>query len=136
MRNITIKDCCVPYLSYEGFPKKLLMLHAGEEMRLENIRLENIDVDGQGQDHNYIEMTCEYNQYSKTEAAGHIANILLKDIHLTGPDGGYAILLRGHDQAHRVQDITFENCTINGRPLKADSPNIDIESFVDNVRFT
>ena len=34
MRNITIRDCFVPYLSYEGYPKKFLMLHAGEEMKL------------------------------------------------------------------------------------------------------
>ena len=67
MRNITIKDCFVPYLSFEGYPKKLLMLHACEDTQMENIRIENIEVCGQGQDHNYIEMACEFNRYCKEQ---------------------------------------------------------------------
>ena len=135
MRNITIKDCFVPYLSYEGYPKKLLMLHAGEDMVLEDIRLENIEVGGEGQERNYIEMSCEYNQYSKTETAGHIRNIVLKNIHLTGDKGGYFILLKGHDPEHCIADVTFEACTINGKSLDSDYPNLQIGEFVRDIRF-
>jgi len=135
MRNITIKDCFVPYLSYEGYPKKFLMLHAGEEMRLENIQIENIQICGEGQDHNYIEMCCEFNQYCKSQTAGIISNILLKDIHLTGDDGGYVILLKGYDEAHPIEDVVFENCTINGRRLTAEYPNLEANEFVRGTTF-
>lgn len=135
MRNITIKDCYVPFLSYEGYPKKFLMLHAGEDMRLENIRIENIEIHGQGQDHNYIEMSCEYNQYCKTQTAGHISNVVLRNVHLSGDDGDYVILLKGHDPGHRVTDIRFENCTIQGRLLTENAPNLRMEDHVADIAF-
>jgi hypothetical protein len=61
MRNITVKDCHVLYLSYDfaqpnPYTKKFLQLHAGEEMRMESLRFENIDIYGEGQDLNYIEL--------------------------------------------------------------------------------
>ena len=33
---------------------------------MENIRIEDIEIGGEGQNHNYIEMTSEFNKYSKT----------------------------------------------------------------------
>lgn len=135
MRNITIRDCFVPYLSYEGYPKKFLMLHAGEEMVIEDIRIENIDIGGDGQDRNYIEMTCEFNRYCKSQTAGHIRNVRLKNVHLSGRDGGYFIMMKGHDAAHRVEQVTFEHCTINGRPLDAGYPGLEAGPFVKNIDF-
>jgi hypothetical protein len=135
MRNITIKDCFVPYISYEGYPKKFLMLHAGEEMRMENIRFENIEIRGQGQDRNYIEMTCEYNQYSKSEAAGHIHGVLLKHVHVSGDQGGYHIVIKGHDAEHGIDGVVFEDCSVPGRALTADYPNLEVGQHVGNVRF-
>lgn len=136
MRNITIKDCCVPYLSYEGFPKKFLMLHAGDNMHLENVVIENVEIYAEGQNHNYIEMTCETNQYNQTKTAGHIQNIRLKNVNLTGKEGGYFILLKGSDQAHGIDGVTFEDCTINGKPLTSAYPNLQIGEFTTNIRFT
>ena len=60
-------------------------------MQMEKIRIENIEIGGEGQERNFIEMTCENNRYSKTKVAGNIRNILLKNVHLTGDVGGYYI---------------------------------------------
>ncbi len=136
MRNITIRDCFVPYLSFEGFPKKFLMLHSGEDMWMENLLFENIDIGGEGQERNYIEISCEFNQYSKTKTAGHIRNVLLKNVHLTGKEGPYNIVIKGYDKSHGIEDLTFENCTINGKPLTKKSPNLQIGEFTKNIRFT
>lgn len=135
MRNITIKDCFVPYLSHEGFPKKFLMLHSGEDMRLENIRIENIEIRGEGQNHNYIEMSCEFNQYSKQKTAGFIRNIQLRNVHLTGQEGGYFILFRGFDETRIIKDVRFEDCSINGKPLTSKYPNLRINEFTKNIEF-
>jgi hypothetical protein len=135
MRNIVIEDCLVPYLSYEGYPKKFLMMHSGEEMRMENIRIEDIEIGGEGQDTNYIEITTEFNKYSKTKTAGYIEDVLLKNLHLTGKEGGYKIVIRGYDRKHCINSVTFENCTINGKLISDTYPGLQIGEFTKKIRY-
>jgi polygalacturonase len=135
MRNITVKDCHVLYLSFEQYPKKFLMLHAGEAMRMENLRFENIDIYGEGQDRNYIEMTCEFNQYNRKKVPGFIRNIVLKDVKVSGKDGPYTIVMRGFSEQYDIDGVTFEHCTINGKPITEKSPNVQIGGFTKNIRF-
>ncbi len=62
---------------------------------------------------------------------GHIKNITLKNISWAheGP-----IVLKGFDENHRVQTITFENCSVAGKPLRdLKSTILHIGSFVDDV---
>jgi hypothetical protein len=64
---------------------------------------------------------------------GHIKDIHLKDIHWTSLR---PIILYGFDESHRIQNVKFENCTIEGELL--DNPRSDIfniNEFVDNVTF-
>jgi hypothetical protein len=64
---------------------------------------------------------------------GHIKNIHLKDIHWLSKR---PIILRGFDETHRVQDIVFENCTIEGMVVDDPWPDIfEINEYVDNVQF-
>jgi len=135
MRNIVIKNCLVPYLSYEGYPKKFLMMHSGEEMRMENIRIEDIEIGGEGQDKNYIEITTEFNKYSETKTAGYIKDVLLKNVHLTGEEGGYQIVISGYDQKHKIKSVRFENCTINGKLISDTYPGLKIGAFTKNISF-
>ena len=135
MRNITIKDSHVLYLSFEGYPKKFLMLHSGERMRMENIRLENIDIHGEGQNRNLVEMSCEFNQYSKEKSPGSISNILLKNVNVTGKVGPYRILMQGFDKQYGIDGVAFENFTVNGNPITEQSPNLQIGKFSNNITF-
>jgi hypothetical protein len=135
MRNIVFRDCFVPYLSYEKYLKKFLMLHACEEMRLENVLIENIEIRGEGQNRNYIEIACEFNQWCETETAGYIKDVVLKNVHLTGEEGGYQVVIKGFDEKHTVEEVRFENCTINGRPITAGSSNVTVGAFTKNVVF-
>jgi hypothetical protein len=61
---------------------------------------------------------------------GHIKNIRLKDI-----SWGHAgpIILKGWDENHRVQKVSFDNCSIAGKPLDLKSSAVQIGSFVDDV---
>lgn len=140
MRNITVKDCHVLYISFSiaepnPFDKKFLMLHCGEEMQMENLRFENIDIYGEGQDRNYIEMTCEFNKYNVKKVPGFIKNIVLKDLKVTGKDGPYTIMIKGFDEQYGIDGVTFDNCTINGKPITEKSPNVKIGGFTKNIRF-
>lgn len=135
MRNITVKDCFLPYISIENTPKKFVMLHSGEEMKMENLRFENIVMHGEGQDKNLIEMSCEFNRYSKAKVPGQIRNITFKNIKLEGKPGPYTILFKGYDEKHAIDGVNFENFTINGTPLGAQSPNVKIQKFARNIKF-
>jgi hypothetical protein len=61
---------------------------------------------------------------------GHIKDITLKDISWahSGP-----IILKGWDEVHRIQKVTFQNCSIAGTPLNIKNPAMQIGRFVDNV---
>jgi polygalacturonase len=61
---------------------------------------------------------------------GHIQDITLKDISWahSGP-----IILKGWDTDHRVRNVTFQNCSIAGKPLDMKNPAMQIGKFVDDV---
>jgi len=62
---------------------------------------------------------------------GHIKNIKLNNISWNheGP-----IVLKGFDENHRIQRVTFENCTIAAKPLSdLQTKLIQTGSFVNNV---
>jgi hypothetical protein len=63
---------------------------------------------------------------------GHIGNIRLKNISWShmGP-----IVLKGFDENHRVQKVTFENCTVAGKPLRNLKASVmQTGKFVDDVK--
>jgi polygalacturonase len=62
---------------------------------------------------------------------GHIKDIKLRNISWTNER---PIVLKGFDENHRVQNVTFENCTVAGKPLGSIQNKImQIGNFVDNV---
>jgi hypothetical protein len=135
MRNIRVTNCHVLYLSFKQNPKKLLVLHACEEMRMENLRFDNIDVYSDGPESNYMEMTCEFNKYNKKKVPGFMRDIVLKDVALTAKDGPGAIVLRVFSDQYDIDGVTFDHCTINGTAVTRQSPNIQIGAFTRNIQF-
>jgi len=64
---------------------------------------------------------------------GHIQDIRLKGIRWSSKR---PIILRGFDESHRIQNITFENCTIEGELLDNPWPELfDVNEYVDDIRF-
>jgi polygalacturonase len=64
---------------------------------------------------------------------GHIKDIHLKNIEWSSQR---PIILKGFDEMHRVQNITFENCSIEGEILDSAWPELfEINEYVDNVQF-
>ncbi|CCH56641.1 hypothetical protein BN8_06021 [Fibrisoma limi BUZ 3] len=58
---------------------------------------------------------------------GHIRNITFRNIAVT--DGQFPFsILAGYDASHRVENVTFENLTIHGRPIRsAQAGHVSIE---------
>ena len=61
-------------------------------------------------------------------APGHIRGVRLKKIRW---EVERPIPLHGHDERHLVEDVSFEDCTVAGRPLRMGQ--IQMNSFVRNV---
>ncbi|MDO4582883.1 MAG: glycosyl hydrolase family 28 protein [Planctomycetia bacterium] len=114
MRRITFRNCDVIH-----FQMPIFLLEPGEEMRLEEIRVENIRIHGENQKpENWIAIVRPtVNQYMRTQSPGHIRDCLFQNITLTGVPGWYGILLEGKDEQHQTENIRLENIQILGKPL-------------------
>ncbi len=90
----------------------------------ENIRVEKSEV-------KLFELHITDGTKYGTGPPGHISNITLKNISWAheGP-----IVLKGFDENHRVQTVTFDRCTVAGKPLRDLKTSVmQIGNFVDDV---
>jgi len=96
---------------------------------ISNILFENIHVEKS--EIKLFELNITDGKKYGTGPSGHIKDIKLKNISWNheGP-----IVLKGYDETHRVQKVTFENCTVAGKPLSEFKARlIQTGSFVDDV---
>jgi hypothetical protein len=64
---------------------------------------------------------------------GHIAGVRLKNVRW---EVEKPIVLKGFDEEHRVEDVTFEDCTVAGRKLKdLSDPLFRVNPHVKDVKF-
>jgi hypothetical protein len=66
-----------------------------------------------------------------TGPAGHIRDVIIRNVEWfhEGP-----IIIHGHDENHRVQNVVFENCTVAGEPLdQAKERVLQINEFTDRI---
>jgi len=118
------------------YVQKVFLFEPGEEMVLENVRLEDWRIQGEGQGLLAV-IRPTVNQYMHTKVPGHIRNVQFKDITVFGRPGACQVIIEGCDDDHRVEDVLFENVTVLGEPLAADPSRIVIgdERFVEGIRF-
>ena len=129
MRNLLYRDIDIIHFTMTAF-----LLEPGEEMILEDIRFEDIRINGEGQrDLAIVQPTV--NQYMRTKVPGHIRNITFKNITISGQPGPYRVTVKGRDADHQTQNVTFENVTILGQSLAKDLPNVIIGDYADGIRF-
>ncbi|HEY5792285.1 MAG TPA: hypothetical protein VIS74_03240, partial [Chthoniobacterales bacterium] len=100
--------------------------------RCENIRFENFAVESPGKT---VEIVIAQTHYSNNngyrDERGHFDG--LHFINVTAPAG--TIELRGFDADHRIDRVTFENCSLGGQPI--DGPeDITLNEFVTEVSFS
>jgi hypothetical protein len=129
MRNITLRNLDIIHFTMTAF-----LLEPGEEMRLEDVRIENVRVHGEGQ-RELARPKPVVNQYMQNKVPGHVRNVQFKNVEVYGSPAPYLIQLEGADAQHQVQDVTFEKVTVLGQELKADSPSLKVGQQVEGVRF-
>ena len=129
MRDVTLRNLDIIHFTMTPF-----LFEPGEEMRLENIRVENVRLYGEGQGE-LIRLKPVVNQYMQKKVPGFIRDVSFKNIVVTGRPGRYRVTLAGADPEHDVRDVTFENVSILGENLTRTAPQVNIGPHVGEVRF-
>ncbi len=130
MRDITLKNLDIIHFTMTAF-----LLEPGEEMKLENVRIQNIRIHGEGQ-HSLIRLKPVVNQYMRTQVPGFISHVQFENVRVTGQPGDYLVELEGADAEHDVRDVTFTNVQILDSPLTEQSPPVRIGDHVQGVKFS
>lgn len=129
MRDVTLRNLDIIHFSMTPF-----LLEPGEDMRLENVHIEDVRIHGEGQGE-LIRLRPVVNQYMRKKVPGFIRSVHFKNVAVEGAPGQYRIQLVGADAEHNVQQVTFENVSVLGTRLTPDSPNMNCGGHVQDVRF-
>ena len=128
MSNITVRNCDVVFAlgpngvdGHSGFS-----IINGGPAGIENVLYENNRVEADV--YKNFELYIMDGTFD-TATPGVIKGVTIRNVHW---EVEHPIIIRGRDTEHQVEDITFENCTIAGKPLVMG--DIITNEFVRNIR--
>ncbi len=129
MRNVTLRNLDIIHFTMTPF-----LFEPGEDMRLEDITIEDIRIHGEGQ-RELVRLRPVVNQYMRKKVPGFIRKVRFKNVTVEGQLGDYIIRMEGADAEHNVRDVTFENVSILGSKQTEGSRRVRIGKHTENVRF-
>jgi hypothetical protein len=129
MRGVTLRNLDIIHFSMTPF-----LLEPGEDMRLEDILIEDIRIHGEGQ-RELIRLRPVVNQYMRKKVPGFIRGVRFRNVTVEGRPGEYLVQIQGADPEHDVREVTFENVTILGSTLTEESGRIRIGRHVQDIHF-
>jgi hypothetical protein len=127
MRNITLRNLDIIHYSMTAF-----LFEPGEEMRLQEVSLENIRIHGEGQD-SLARLKPVVNQYMRTKIPGYVSDVHFRNVVLAGNPGPYRIQISGADEQHDVRNVSFENVEITGVKLADGSKRLEVGAHVSGL---
>lgn len=117
-------------------------------IRYENIRIEDMDPlycntdawpnNGQTPGTHVFEIWIGKSEWSKAGGQGTVRNIYFKNISTTVKSGAQFPFsdIRGFDENHTIEGVTFENITLDGEKMKSVSDaHMNVNSSVKNIMF-
>ena len=128
-RKVAFQNPDVVHFSMTPF-----LLEPGEDMRLEDITIEDIRIHGEGQKE-FIRLRPVVNQYMRKKVPGLIQNVRFCNITLYGKSGDYLVQIQGADAEHKVRNVTFENLSIVDSKLTGKSRRVHIGQYTENISF-
>ncbi len=129
MRDITLRDLDIIHFTMTPF-----LFEPGEDMRLENVTVEDIRMHGEGQ-REFVRLRPVVNQYMRKKVPGFIRDVRFRNITIEGQPGEYLVQIEGADAEHDVRDVTFENVSINGQRLTRECDRVRIGKHAENIHF-
>ncbi len=132
MRRLVFRN--IDVLHYTDPNAWVISVQPAEGMLMEDVRFENIRINGEGQP-NFIEVMTRPTKWAKQQTPGMVRNVLFKDIVLEGDAGNGLVEVSGSDHANTAEGVVFENVVRYGRRLTSDAPHITIGEHTKNVVF-
>ncbi len=133
IKNITVKNCDI--LQSRGGSRvdghSAFSIVCDGPAEISNIRFEDIRVERA--EEKLFELIITDGKKYGNDPPGHIREIIVRNViwHHKGE-----ISLRGFNEDHKVQQLTFENCLVDDLPLHEISGQIlNIGPFVENIEF-
>lgn len=129
LRNVVVTDCDVLNEDGDG----IFSVRCGDKNRLEDIHFENIRIEEIERGALFSLRVLFSEKYNRAPG-NSIRGVSFKDIHFMGNESHLIPSDITHYDAHRrVEDITFENVTVNGRPF---NPDVEIRQTTSTVDTT
>jgi len=129
MRGITLRNLDIIHFTMTPF-----LFEPGEEMRLEDVTVENVRIHGEGQNE-LIRLKPVVNQYMRNKVPGRISDVRFRNVALSGKAGAYRVQIEGADEKHGVRGVSFDHVTILGERLNAESERLQVGRHTEEIRF-
>ena len=91
MRGISLRHLDIIHFTMTAF-----LFEPGEEMRLEDVTVEDVRVNGEGQSE-LIRLKPVVNQYMHNKVPGYVSNVHFRKLSLSGKPGPYLVQISGAD---------------------------------------
>jgi hypothetical protein len=135
VQNVIVKNCDILYArgggrtnGHSGFS----IVCDGPAM-VQNILFEDIRVEDQVEFKNLELIVTDGTLYG-TDPPGHIRNVMMKNISWENP--GRPFVISGFSSENMVENITFQGCTVGGKPLKSvTDADFRINEFTGKIVF-
>jgi hypothetical protein len=127
MRDITLRNLDIIHFTMTAF-----LFEPGEEMRMQNVTVEDVRIHGEGQTE-LIRLKPVVNQYMRNKVPGHISDIQFRNITVDGQPGSCLIQLSGADDQHRVENVGLKNVRIVGKALDEKSDRLQIGPHTKSI---
>jgi len=126
VENVVFSDCDIIHDKGHDW---LLRVFNGGSGTVEHLTFENIRIE---EDRRPISLWIGRMKFNEGEDVGHIKDVAFRNIQSPPPLLDRPVFLVGFDSEHLVEDVTFENVTFGGQPLKAS--DIEQDEFVRDVK--
>lgn len=98
-----------------------------------NIFFENCRISGDVEFKN-LEISVTNGQEYVFMEPGKVDNVVFRDVHWG--NGDVPLMIWGHDAGHKVTNVTFENCTMGGKPFDSHKNGIVlVNRYTDMIKF-
>ena len=129
LRDVVVTDCDVLNEDGDG----IFSVRCGDKNRLEDIHFENIRIEEIERGALFSLRVLFSEKYNRAPG-NSIRGVSFKNIHFEGDESHLLPSdITHYDAERRVEDITFENVTINGRPFNPDKEIIHKTTTVDTT---
>jgi hypothetical protein len=128
MRGITLRNLDIIHFTMTAF-----LFEPGEEMRLEDVKVEDVRINGEGQNE-LIRLKPVVNQYMRNKVPGYVSNVHFRKLSVSGKPGPYRVQISGADEKHEVRDVSFQEVEILGSALGKDSERLEMGQHATDVR--